>query len=199
MPSRCAVRFISSAKSSTEPDTPSASTTAMSFADFTISILRALSTVTCVPAGKPIFDGCCAAAFGETVSGVRGDQAPLLHRAQRHIGGHHLGDRGRIPRIGGVLGVQDLAAVGLDHSSASAKAGGGAGRLQRAEPTTAVDEQRAAVAVGRQAESARSRSALVRPRNERVPGGSAGLSERRTRRRKAKQGWNAICACSDPC
>ena len=29
----------------------------MSFADFTIIIFRALSTVTWVPAGKPIFDG----------------------------------------------------------------------------------------------------------------------------------------------
>ncbi len=46
MPSRCAVRFISSEKASIDPDTPSASTTAMSLADFTIIILSALSTVT---------------------------------------------------------------------------------------------------------------------------------------------------------
>ncbi len=36
---------------------PSAMVTAMSFADFTISILRALSTVTVVPTLKPILVG----------------------------------------------------------------------------------------------------------------------------------------------
>ena len=60
--------FISSANFSTEPETPSASTTAMSFADFTISILSALSTVTWVPGLKPIFDGACEAARAETVN-----------------------------------------------------------------------------------------------------------------------------------
>src|SRR5919205_685882 len=45
-------------------------TTAMSLADFTISILSALSTVTVVPALKPILDGACATAFGDTVSSV---------------------------------------------------------------------------------------------------------------------------------
>ena len=42
----------------------------MSFADFTISILSALSTVTRVPGGKPIFTGACAAALAETASGL---------------------------------------------------------------------------------------------------------------------------------
>ena len=41
----------------------------MSLADLTISILSALSTVTTVPALKPILDGCWATAFADTVSG----------------------------------------------------------------------------------------------------------------------------------
>ena len=70
MPSWRAVRVISAANFSTEPDTPSASTTAMSFADLTIIILSALSTVTWMPTLKPILDGCCAMALGDTVSNV---------------------------------------------------------------------------------------------------------------------------------
>ncbi len=59
-----------SAKFSIEPPTPSASTTAMSFADFTSSILSALSTVMVVPTGNPILTGDCASALGETVSSL---------------------------------------------------------------------------------------------------------------------------------
>ena len=64
------VAFISSANFSTEPATPSASTTAMSLADFTIRIFSALSTVILVPGLKPIFDGACEAARAETVKSV---------------------------------------------------------------------------------------------------------------------------------
>ena len=42
----------------------------MSFADFTISILSALSTVTWVPTGKPILVGDCAIALRDTVNNV---------------------------------------------------------------------------------------------------------------------------------
>ena len=42
----------------------------MSLADFTISILSALSTVTWVPIGKPILVGACALALRETVNNV---------------------------------------------------------------------------------------------------------------------------------
>ena len=42
----------------------------MSFADLTIIILSALSTVTWMPTLKPILDGCCAMALGDTVSNV---------------------------------------------------------------------------------------------------------------------------------
>ena len=42
----------------------------MSFADFTIIILMALSTVTWVPTGKPILVGACVSAFGDTVNSV---------------------------------------------------------------------------------------------------------------------------------
>ena len=62
--------FIITEKPSIEPPTPSASTTAMSLADFTSIIFSALSTVTCVPGRKPIFDGDCEAAVGETVNSV---------------------------------------------------------------------------------------------------------------------------------
>ena len=114
MPSRRALAFIMSAKPAIEPPTPSAIATAMSLADFTISILSALSTVTLVPTLKPILVGCCAAALRDTgEQGVERDAA-FLDRAQRRVGGHQLGDRGRIPRIGGVLGVQHLAGRGLD-------------------------------------------------------------------------------------
>jgi len=44
----------------------------MSFADFTIIILTALSTVTCVPTGKPILVGDWMLAFAETVNKVSG-------------------------------------------------------------------------------------------------------------------------------
>jgi hypothetical protein len=85
----------------------------MSFADFTISILSALSTVTTVPTPNPIFTGDCATAFGETVSGV--SRPALLDRAQRDIGSHELGDGGGIPRLAGVLGIENLAVLGFDH------------------------------------------------------------------------------------
>ena len=62
MPSALALVFIIAAKPPTEPPTPSASTTAMSLADFTIIILMALSTVTTVPTLKPILVGFCASA-----------------------------------------------------------------------------------------------------------------------------------------
>ena len=42
----------------------------MSLADFTIRIFSALSTVTVVPARKPILVGACEAARGDTVNSV---------------------------------------------------------------------------------------------------------------------------------
>ena len=50
----------------------------MSFADFTISIFSALSTVTVVPTLKPILVGCCAAALRDTVSSVLNEMRPSL-------------------------------------------------------------------------------------------------------------------------
>jgi len=50
----------------------------MSFADFTINILSALSTVTTVPTPKPIFTGDCATAFADTTSGVSRLSRPSL-------------------------------------------------------------------------------------------------------------------------
>ena len=50
----------------------------MSLADFTIIIFSAFSTVTCVPGLKPIFDGDCEAATGDTVSSVSSVRRPSL-------------------------------------------------------------------------------------------------------------------------
>ena len=49
----------------------------MSLAECTISIFSALSTVTCVPGGKPILVGACAAALRETVNKRVERDAPL--------------------------------------------------------------------------------------------------------------------------
>ena len=62
--------FISAAKSSTEPETPSAIVTATSFGDFTISIFSAFSSVTSVPGLKPILEGAMRAARTDTTIGV---------------------------------------------------------------------------------------------------------------------------------
>ena len=78
MPSRRALAFIMSAKPSIDPPTPSAIVTAMSLADFTISIFSALSMVTRVPALNPILVGCCAAALRDTVSKVLKATRPSL-------------------------------------------------------------------------------------------------------------------------
>jgi hypothetical protein len=48
----------------------------MSLADFTISILSALSTVSWVPGLKPILEGGSAAAVSETVMSVSGVTLP---------------------------------------------------------------------------------------------------------------------------
>ncbi len=61
---------MSSAKASTDPDTPSAIVTATSLGDLTISILSALSSVTSVPGRNPILDGGITAARGDTIRGV---------------------------------------------------------------------------------------------------------------------------------
>ena len=88
MPRRRAALFISSENFSTEPEMPSAVTTAMSFADFTIIIFSALSSVTWVPALKPILAGGSAAARADTVNSVSRGHAPLAHRLQRYIERH---------------------------------------------------------------------------------------------------------------
>ena len=113
MPRFLLVVFISAEKFSTEPDTPSASTTAMSLADFTIRIFSALSTVILVPGLKPIFDGGCEAARGGHGEQSVERDALGFDRLQRHIDGHQLGGRRRVPRHRGVLGVQHLAGLGV--------------------------------------------------------------------------------------
>ena len=67
---------MSLAKASTEPETPSATITATSLGDLTISILSALSSVTSVPGRKPIFDGGIRAARADITSGVSSVSLP---------------------------------------------------------------------------------------------------------------------------
>ena len=50
----------------------------MSLADFTSIIFSALSTVTWVPGRKPILDGDCEAATGDTVNSVSSVMRPSL-------------------------------------------------------------------------------------------------------------------------
>ena len=152
--------FMSSAKFSIEPSTPSASSTAMSLADFTIIILSALSTVTWVPTGKPILVGDCASALRETVNNVSKRDAILLDRLQRDVSGHQLGHRGRVPGIGRVLGAQHLAGIGFDQNRAlpalSRRCGQGwrrtrnRGRCRASAPEETANDTRVAVrSVGR--------------------------------------------------
>ena len=110
MPSRCALVFILSANLSIDPATPSARATAMSFAECTIIILSALSTVTVVPTGKPIFVGAWPVALADTVNGESSVMRAFLDGAQRRVKRHQFRDGRRIPRIGRVLGVEHLAA-----------------------------------------------------------------------------------------
>ena len=67
---------MSPAKASTEPETPSATITATSLGDLTISILRALSRVTSVPGRNPIFEGGIRAARADMTSGVSSVSLP---------------------------------------------------------------------------------------------------------------------------
>ncbi len=67
---------MSSAKASTEPETPSAIATAMSLADFTMSMTSALCSVTSEPALKPILEGAICVARGDIMSGVSIDMRP---------------------------------------------------------------------------------------------------------------------------
>ncbi len=67
---------MSSAKASTEPETPSAMATAMSFADFTISMTSALCSVTSEPGLKPILEGAMRHARGDIISGVSSEMRP---------------------------------------------------------------------------------------------------------------------------
>ena len=77
MPIAAEAWFISPAKASIEPETPSAIVTAMSLADLTMSMTSALRSVTSCPARKPIFDGACSVARSETTSGVSSVMRPL--------------------------------------------------------------------------------------------------------------------------
>ncbi len=76
MPSLRELAFIMSAKPSIEPPTPSAIVTDTSFADLTMIIFSALSSVTSVPSLKPIFVGACATALRVTGSSVSSFRRP---------------------------------------------------------------------------------------------------------------------------
>ncbi len=78
MPRLRASAFIMVAKASTLPATPSATTIAMSFADFTSSILSAFSSVTSCPGRTPILEG--AAFEARTLTGIGVSQPMRLSR-----------------------------------------------------------------------------------------------------------------------
>jgi len=123
MPSRCALRFHLVGEVFDRAADASAITTAMSFADFTISILSALSTVTVGAGGEAHLDRRLRRRVVRDQQQLVERDPTFLDGAQRHIGGHDFRDRGRIPRIGGVLGVQHLPAVASIRIKASAPAG----------------------------------------------------------------------------
>ena len=136
MPRRRACWFIVSAKFSIEPETPSASTTAMSFDERTISIFSALSAVTRVPGGESHLDRLLRGRGLRDRQRLVESEPAVPDRAQHRIGGHDLGDGGRIPRIAGVLGEQHLVPIRLrsraaprpTRASRSARCGAGDGR-----------------------------------------------------------------------
>ncbi len=78
MPRRAAAAFIICEKPATEPPRFSATVVATSFADFTMMMRSAFSTVICEPAVKPILEAGSRAAFAETVSREFIDTRPWL-------------------------------------------------------------------------------------------------------------------------
>ena len=103
MPRLRASAFIRSTNPALLPPTVSAIAMAISFADLTTIIFMALSRVIVVPTGKPIFDGGSLSALAaDEHRRIRGDRA-RLHRPEGDIGGHQLGDRGRVPGLGGIV------------------------------------------------------------------------------------------------
>ena len=72
---------------------PRRARTAMSFADFTISILSALSTVTSGADREAHLDRRLHRRVGRDRQQLVERDAAFLDGAQRHIGGHDLGDR----------------------------------------------------------------------------------------------------------
>ena len=84
---------------------------AMSLADLTSIIFSALSSVITEPGLKPILLGGSAAACLRDLDRRIERQLARRDGAERDIGGHQLGQRGRIPALEGVLVLQHLAGV----------------------------------------------------------------------------------------
>ena len=78
MPRRRASAFIMATKPASLPPTVSAIAMAMSFAERTIIIFSALSTVIAVPTLKPIFEGGSASALADTTTGDVSLSRPAL-------------------------------------------------------------------------------------------------------------------------
>src|SRR6476661_1753487 len=109
MPSRAAASFMRPTNASVLPATASASMTATSLADWTMSTLSPVSTVICPPTGGHSF-----LRAGDLR--VRLD-FPRLQRLEGDIGGHQLGQRGREPLHVGVFGIEHRAVDRLEHES----------------------------------------------------------------------------------
>ena len=99
------------------PPTFSPTAMAMSLADLTSIIFSALSSVITEPGLKPILLGGSAAACLLTLIGEVSASSPGGHRAERHIGRHQLGERGRMPAPEGVLMRQYPAGAEFEQDS----------------------------------------------------------------------------------
>ena len=113
MPSRAAVAFILATNASCDPATASASMTATSLADFRISACSAVSTVISAPTGKPdLARGLAVGEFRAADLGFQRELA-LADRLEHQQRRHDLGERGRMPLMVLVLGVEHSAVGGI--------------------------------------------------------------------------------------
>ena len=112
---------------------------ATSLGDFTISIFRALSSVTSVPGLNPIFEG--GIARGARRHGERRihRQPPVAHRAQRDIGRHQLGGGGGKPRLGGVVLHQHVAGLEIRRRDRARRAAAPASRTAQRRKAQGAD------------------------------------------------------------
>ena len=88
--------------------------TATSLADLTIRACSAVSTVISAPTGRPtLLGGWLLRELGAADLGVQ-RQLAFLDRLEGDVGRHDLGERGRMPLVVVVLGVEDSPSAGIE-------------------------------------------------------------------------------------